>query len=857
MQSVLQPQRGVVSLALPSIHMQQKPGQHNHAADHAELTDVSISLAPGDITCTSQVDNLLTLSPAVQLACDFEDSKSCSLTDPIPTFNSEPASKVVRPYRLGPSRLMSKRSCTSLSEAITHGMDASPGPLNPSTVKCIWNEESFPQDPGGDTVQPHSFLQGDHEVWDINFCTTSAAPVQPQMQMEALAEQLLEMMGPRTELDTSTCLAVLQAKGGDLGSSLEALLEMMGSGSNHEVQEVPEAWGSGLLSYHYTAGVKEDESPLNMQCDQGSAQALNHCQASAESSLMPCLEDAVDHVAIVLPAERKSQEADTQLHHSFSREGEVPALLPDRQEYCTIFSGTDTDGAVFTASSTQRGTELPRADSAAHEKVEELRIYFTTSMFSDVELRSTLQACQGDVMTAVDVLMGIHEQETLELAAITHADAELAQKLMAEEKAVEALLHYFQDEPENGVSGTEFAAGYKGDTLTSKIYSYDEDEEECMDLVSNRGSVLNGNFDEGTSGAGASRREGHACSEYWEASNLNQETQHKQATSRRTGSKSSVLNFRGGAEGIMRGLQQDNVSADNPRNVLRLGILKKLFGADASVEVLQDALLNCGGDVEKARDALLDMGMVQQSLDVTIISDALHSSLSSYSDVQSSLRLATAATYLPGSGEPLVSQHATPPESKVSTAGQSADHDRDNFDSSREDLNEEELLDSDQPLTSEQMQMMYQRCRQKAQKWTLQRDGLQAQAQEARSHGDVKLARELDALVRTLKQLIIQEHSRAAARLFQYRNRHIVNRWEIDLHALHVNEALKEVGDHVTRLRAMASKVILKVITGRGNHSNGDPKVLPAVREWLIESGLPFYEGVGYYEIELSPNAAG
>jgi hypothetical protein len=38
-------------------------------------------------------------------------------------------------------------------------------------------------------------------------------------------------------------------------------------------------------------------------------------------------------------------------------------------------------------------------------------------------------------------------------------------------------------------------------------------------------------------------------------------------------------------------------------------------------------------------------------------------------------------------------------------------------------------------------------CRQKAQKWTLQRDNLQVQAQKARLQGNLKLAEELDALV--------------------------------------------------------------------------------------------------------------
>lgn len=43
------------------------------------------------------------------------------------------------------------------------------------------------------------------------------------------------------------------------------------------------------------------------------------------------------------------------------------------------------------------------------------------------------------------------------------------------------------------------------------------------------------------------------------------------------------------------------------------------------------------------------------------------------------------------------------------------------------------------------------------------------------------------------------------------------------------------------------------MITGRGVHSDGEPKLLSAVREWLIKQGLLFNEHMGYFTVMLDP----
>lgn len=47
----------------------------------------------------------------------------------------------------------------------------------------------------------------------------------------------------------------------------------------------------------------------------------------------------------------------------------------------------------------------------------------------------------------------------------------------------------------------------------------------------------------------------------------------------------------------------------------------------------------------------------------------------------------------------------------------------------------------------------------------------------------------------------------------------------------------------------------LKIITGRGKHSKGDPILLPVVKSWLEAQGLPFTEQVGCLSVDIMPPA--
>ena len=48
-----------------------------------------------------------------------------------------------------------------------------------------------------------------------------------------------------------------------------------------------------------------------------------------------------------------------------------------------------------------------------------------------------------------------------------------------------------------------------------------------------------------------------------------------------------------------------------------------------------------------------------------------------------------------------------------------------------------------------------------------------------------------------------------------------------------------------------AGKKIIKVITGRGAHSRGDPKLMQAVKDWLRERDYAFEEKIGHILVML------
>ena len=82
---------------------------------------------------------------------------------------------------------------------------------------------------------------------------------------------------------------------------------------------------------------------------------------------------------------------------------------------------------------------------------------------------------------------------------------------------------------------------------------------------------------------------------------------------------------------------------------------------------------------------------------------------------------------------------------------------------------------------------------------------------------------------------------------------------ELDLHRLSVPQAKKKIEEHlpaaaaavVKHNKASCGSLWVTVVTGKGNHSVGPPKLGKAVRSWLQEQGMCWeQEGTGRLKVD-------
>ncbi|GJP53091.1 hypothetical protein CLOM_g12227 [Closterium sp. NIES-68] len=83
----------------------------------------------------------------------------------------------------------------------------------------------------------------------------------------------------------------------------------------------------------------------------------------------------------------------------------------------------------------------------------------------------------------------------------------------------------------------------------------------------------------------------------------------------------------------------------------------------------------------------------------------------------------------------------------------------------------------------------------------------------------------------------------ASQRIFRENNERLGNNMDVDLHNLHVDEALQHLQLHLTLLKNLPTLSSITVITGRGKHSSdGHAKIKPAVHRYLQERGVSWQE---------------
>ncbi|KAI5636254.1 AAA domain-containing protein [Phthorimaea operculella] len=140
--------------------------------------------------------------------------------------------------------------------------------------------------------------------------------------------------------------------------------------------------------------------------------------------------------------------------------------------------------------------------------------------------------------------------------------------------------------------------------------------------------------------------------------------------------------------------------------------------------------------------------------------------------------------------------------------------------------------------------------RQQADKHLSRRNLNYQKAQDYIRRGMTQVANYYSDIASFHKQKYEQANSLAAASLMQVHASKSMDNATIDLHYLRVGEAKESLDlfldTHIQKLRESTNKAVrshtLFFITGRGLHSNGRPRVKPAVKKRLRERGLAFSE---------------
>lgn len=106
-------------------------------------------------------------------------------------------------------------------------------------------------------------------------------------------------------------------------------------------------------------------------------------------------------------------------------------------------------------------------------------------------------------------------------------------------------------------------------------------------------------------------------------------------------------------------------------------------------------------------------------------------------------------------------------------------------------------------------------------------------SQQAFKRGDKEIAKDLSKEAKKFKTLADKENQVAADKLFAYHNAGKAAD-EIDLHGLYVQEAIDRLTRRVNDSKSSGQNILV-IIVGRGLHSQGTPKIKPAVIKFAIK----------------------
>ncbi|DBA67926.1 TPA: hypothetical protein ACH3X2_014129 [Trebouxia sp. C0005] len=112
--------------------------------------------------------------------------------------------------------------------------------------------------------------------------------------------------------------------------------------------------------------------------------------------------------------------------------------------------------------------------------------------------------------------------------------------------------------------------------------------------------------------------------------------------------------------------------------------------------------------------------------------------------------------------------------------------------------------------------------------------------------GDVQKQRLYESWVGHWHHKLAEEKRAAQKKIQPTKNAEHSNTFKLDLHALHVDEALEEVAKTISDLSKIKCIWKVEVVTGKGLHSvNQNPKLLPAVKQYLAARLMQFWDAPG------------
>ncbi|KAJ1301155.1 hypothetical protein OPQ81_003566 [Rhizoctonia solani] len=131
-----------------------------------------------------------------------------------------------------------------------------------------------------------------------------------------------------------------------------------------------------------------------------------------------------------------------------------------------------------------------------------------------------------------------------------------------------------------------------------------------------------------------------------------------------------------------------------------------------------------------------------------------------------------------------------------------------------------------------------------------------AASKRAHEEGDKARAKQLSDLGKDHQEKMHKLHQEAANQIFKEKNEGLPAN-EIDLHGLHVKEAISRLSKYL-REAPVAGQTMVRVITGKGIHSSGEPQIIPAVEDSLRSKGLRHHtdpHNPGIVVVELGPRS--